>query len=262
MDADLVNRLISLNRDFYTSFADGFSATRTAPWVGFARLLPYLPDHCRVLDIGCGNGRLAHFLDGERRGVTYLGLDFSPRLLDLARQATEGLTSVAAEFRLADITRPDWTEAVQGQQFDGVLALAVLQHIPSFELRSGIVRQAAVLLRPGGVFAMSNWQFTSSERLAKKIVPWSEVDIDPRGLEQGDYLLDWRRGRVGYRYCHLVEEEEVGSLAAEAGLEVVETFRADGREGNLNLYAVLSRPLDHPVGCARPGRRGQGQRKM
>jgi len=163
---------------------------------------------------------------------------------------------VAAEFRLADITRPDWTEAVQGQHFDGVLALAVLQHIPSFELRSGIVRQAAALLHPGGVFAMSNWQFTSSERLAKKIVPWSEVDIDPQGLEEGDYLLDWRRGRVGYRYCHLVEEEEVGALAAEAGLEVVETFRADGREGNLNLYALLSRPRGHPVGCARPGRSG------
>ena len=38
-----------------------------------------------------------------------------------------------------------------------VLALAVLQHIPSFDLRLDVVRHAAALLRPDGVLAMSNW---------------------------------------------------------------------------------------------------------
>jgi len=66
------------------------------------------------------------------------------------------------------------------------------------------------------------------------------MGVDQRDLERGDYLLDWRRGGVGYRYCHLVGEEEVAALAAGAGLELVESFYADGREGNLNLYAVLS----------------------
>ena len=30
-------------------------------------------------------------------------------------------------------------------------------------------------------------------------------------------------------------------MAAEAGLSTIETFFSDGHEGNLNLYAVLSR---------------------
>jgi len=236
VDAELVSKLVNLNRDFYTAFAARFSATRTAPWPGFTRLLPYLPDGCRILDIGCGNGRMACFLDRERRGIVYLGLDFSPQMLALARAATAQLSNVAADFYLADITHPGWATALREQRFDAVLALAVLQHIPSFELRLDIVRQAGALLRPGGIFAMSNWQFLSSERLRKKIVP---MGVDQRDLERGDYLLDWRRGGVGYRYCHLVDEEEVAALAAGAGLELVESFYADGREGNLNLYGVL-----------------------
>ena len=240
MDATLVSQLLKLNRDFYALFAAEFSATRAAPWPGFARLLPYLPDGCRVLDLGCGNGRLARFLDGHRRDIVYLGLDFSPRLLALAREATAHLKGVTADFRLADLGDRDWVKAVQSQRFDAVVALAVLQHLPSFDLRLRTVRQAAALLLPGGLLILSNWQFTDVERLRKKIVPWSRIGIDPGDLEQGDYLLAWRSGGLGYRYCHLVDGEEVAALAAGAGLKALETFRADGREGNLNLYAVLA----------------------
>ena len=243
MDAEVVNRLLDLNRQFYMEFAAGFSATRAAPWPGFTRLLPYLPDGCRVLDLGCGNGRLAHFLNQERRGITYLGLDFSPHLLALAQEATAHLLHVTADFRVVNIVNPGWAEEVQGQRFDAVLALAVLQHIPSFDLRLDVVRRAAALLPPGGVLALSNWQFTTVARLRQKIVPWSSVSIDESELEEGDYLLDWQRGGVGYRYCHLLDEAEVADLAAAARLELVQTFRADGREGHLNLYAVLSRHL-------------------
>jgi len=239
MDAKVVNQLLELNRRFYTEFAASFSATRFAPWPGFARLLPYLPDGCRVLDLGCGNGRLACFLDEHRQGIVYLGLDFSSRLLALAREATAHLKGVTADFRLADFGDPAWVEVVRGERFDAVVALAVLQHIPGFHHRLRLLRQAAALLRPGGFLIVANWQFTEVERLRRKIVPWSRLGIDPGDLERGDYLLDWRSGGEGYRYCHLVDEEEVAALAAEAELEVVETFRADGREGNLNLYAVL-----------------------
>ncbi|MDH7485515.1 MAG: class I SAM-dependent methyltransferase [Anaerolineae bacterium] len=246
MDTELDARLLELNRRFYSEFAARFSASRATPWPGFIRLLPYLPDGAHVVDLGCGNGRLACFLDKHRRDITYLGLDFSPDLLALAREATAHLSNVAAAFRIVNLADPGWTEAVQGRRFDAVLALAVLQHIPGFERRLELLRQAAALLRPGGVLALANWQFTSVERLRRKVVPWSRVGIDPDGLEDGDYLLEWRQGGVAYRYCHLVNEEEVRALAAAAGLELAETFRADGKEGDLNLYAVL-RPAC--VGC-------------
>ena len=33
---------------------------------------------------------------------------------------------------------------------------------------------------------------------------------------------------------------EMRALATQAGLSVVETFRAGGREGNLSLYAIMT----------------------
>jgi hypothetical protein len=119
--------------------------------------------------------------------------------------------------------------------------LAVLHHIPSFDLRVQVLREAASLLEPDGCLIMSTWQFLDSARLRRKIVNWAEVPIAEPSLEPGDYLLDWKREGRGLRYCHLVDEDEMQHLAAASGLRVRETFRAGGREGNLSLFAVLGR---------------------
>ena len=44
---------------------------------------------------------------------------------------------------------------------------------------------------------------------------------------------------AGQRYCALITEADLVDLATSAGLQVVETFYADGHEGNLNLYGVF-----------------------
>ncbi len=98
----------------------------------------------------------------------------------------------------------------------------------------------AARLAPGGRVALANWQFTASERQRRKIRPWSEAGITAADVEEGDYLLSWQRGGYGLRYVALLDESETRRLAAAAGLRVVESFRSDGREGELNLYTVLA----------------------
>ena len=239
MSDRMIETLLSLNRDFYSRFADSFAITRSRIWPGFSRLLAHIPCGSTVLDLGCGNGRLAHYLAEQKQGITYLGLDFSARLIALARDWASGLENIAAEFRVVDVTRPGWASTVLPARFDTVLALAVLQHIAGHRLRLEVVRQASSFLPVDGVLLMSHWQFTSSPRTRGKIVPWSVVGIEEADLDPGDYLLDWRGGGVGYRYCRLIDEEEMIGLAADAGLLLVETYRADGWEENLNLYCVL-----------------------
>lgn len=47
----------------------------------------------------------------------------------------------------------------------------------------------------------------------------------PGAPEPGDYLLDWKRGGQGLRYCHLVDEAEVERLAAGSGFRARDLSR-------------------------------------
>ena len=241
MDKQTIEKLLALNHQFYATFAQPFAASRSLSDPALTSILPHIPQRARILDLGCGNGRLALLLDQERPGATYLGVDAVPELIDIARAQAGQLATVPARFHVADVARPGWSDNLGATPFDRVVILAVLHHIPSFYLRAQILREAAHLLAPDGCLILSTWQFLDSARLRRKIVDWAEASIAETSLEPGDYLLDWKRAGRGLRYCHLVDETEVERLAAESGLRVRETFRAGGREGNLSLFAVLDR---------------------
>jgi 2-polyprenyl-3-methyl-5-hydroxy-6-metoxy-1,4-benzoquinol methylase len=239
MDPQTIERLLALNRAFYAAFARPFAESRSPADPALTSILPHIPQRARVLDVGCGNGRLAALLDRERPGAIYVGIDAVPELIEVARAQAQRLAHITAEFHIADVTQPDWSLFIDSLVIDTVVCLAVLHHIPGFDLRARVLREMAGLLAPGGCVIVSTWQFLDSPRLRRKIVSWGEAGIAEQALEAGDYLLDWRRGGRGLRYCHLVDEAEVERLAAASGLSVRETFRAGGREGDLSLFAVL-----------------------
>ena len=72
-----------------------------------------------------------------------------------------------------------------------------------------------------------------------RILPWSTVGLRDEDVDPGDYLLSWGEGAIGHRYCAAIDEETLCELAPQAGLATVETFYADGHEGNLGLYGVF-----------------------
>ncbi len=240
MDEATTEKLLALNREFYAAFARPFAGSRPASDPALTAILPHIPQRARVLDVGCGNGRLALLLDQERPGAAYLGLDAAPELIETARAQTKRLTNISAQFRVADVTQLDIAHrSLDIAHWSLITCLAVLHHIPGLALRLRVLRDLAELLSPDGRLILSTWQFLSSARMRRKIVGWAEIGVPEEALEPGDYLLDWKRAGRGLRYCHLVDETEVEQLAAASGLSVRQTFRAGGREGDLSLFAIL-----------------------
>lgn len=102
-----------------------------------------LASGARVLDFGCGTGRISRAL--ARAGFDVWGVDFAPAMVGHARGRCEGLRarfSVTDGLGCGDV--PDgWADAC--------VSAFVFQHLPSLEVIEAVVRDIARCLRPGGV---------------------------------------------------------------------------------------------------------------
>lgn len=234
MRPEMVQKLLGINKKFYTEFAESFAQTRITPQPGFSQLLSYLPAPCHdVVDVGCGNGRFGTFLSMNLPDFSYTGIDFTEPLLELAGD------SLGGNFIARDISQAGFLEG-QGQ-FDLAVCLATLQHIPGRPNRLAVLQEMAAHLSNNGRIFLSNWQFTQSDRQKRKILDWSEVGLKLEDVDPGDYLLSWRRNGRGLRYVHLVDQQETAWLANHADLLVLNEYLSDGKEGNLNLYTILAK---------------------
>ncbi len=238
-------QLLALNQHFYATVADEFDRTRQGLPAGMLTLAQMLrdllPQPARVLDAGCGNGRFARALAERGVAAAYTGIDRDERLLALAAEQTAALPGVACRFVCADLAQSSWHDAVIDAPYDAVVSLAVLHHFPGRALRQRIVSELSSLLAPDGVLALSTWQFLASARLAQRTLGWEMVGLHESDVEPGDALLPWHQGVHAVRYVHQLDLAEVEQLTAECGLHNVDTFRADGKEGNLNLFAIARR---------------------
>jgi tRNA (uracil-5-)-methyltransferase TRM9 len=222
MDDQTADHLSALNHKFYEAFADPFSSTRQRLQPGVVSILEQIPPNASILDLGCGNGRLAKVLAERGFQGRYTGLDFSPQLLETARQNAPPGSSF--QFIQADLSSAEWGNELPQDGFAIVLAFAVLHHLPGGAIRGRVLSCIHALLVTDGYFFHSNWQFLNSDRLRRRIQPWERAGIRPDDVDDGDFLLDWRQGGTGLRYVHHFSQPELERLAAETGFSVLETF--------------------------------------
>ena len=266
MDTPTQAALRQINRDFYSRHAADFDRTRhPGGWPGWRRVVQTAAQIAngplRVLDLGCGNGRFALFLEHnpelrQDRPFTYLGIDLSSELIDHARAACAGLDHI--RFSVDDIE----SCALDESTVDLVTLFGVLHHLPGFNTRRRTLERAASAVAPGGLLALTCWQFADDPRFERRRLDWAlEAGVDPAELEPGDHLLRWgtgdtegrrqsrrrssrrlRRQRVGRpahqarRYCHHTGEPELERLIDGLPLAEVDRYRSDGPGGCQNLY--------------------------
>ena len=103
------------------------------------------PKQMKVLEIGCGAGRVTRALAGIFGEVH--GVDVSGEMVERARQALAGDPN-------AHVYKNNGMDlSVLGdRQFDFAFSSIVFQHIPSREIIENYVREVHRLLRPGALF--------------------------------------------------------------------------------------------------------------
>lgn len=124
----------------------------------------------RVLDLGCGSGRLAHAL-AERQEVSYLGLDVVPELLDYARAGAPAGYRFELNTALA-------IPAGEGA-FDFACAFSLFTHLQHEETYL-YLRDLARVLRPSGVLAFSFLEFAEPRHWGEFAATVQQVASDKR----------------------------------------------------------------------------------
>jgi SAM-dependent methyltransferase len=123
-------------------------------------LLDHIPRGVgRVLDLGCGDGRLLERLMRDRPAMRGVALDFSEPMLAAARERFGGDDRV-------EIVEHDLKQALPRElgRFDAIVSSMAIHHLEDERKRS-LYAECLELLQPGGVFANFEHVASPTERL-------------------------------------------------------------------------------------------------
>ncbi len=139
----------------------------------------------KVVDIGCGPGDVsltAAELVGEEGSV--VGVDVNPAILETARARAREAGFANVEFIAGDARTLDL-----GGDFDALVGRLVLMYMAD---PAAAVKQLATLLRPGGIVAFQEADFTPYRQMhrpdtpvANKLIDWALGVFERSGVHIG-----------------------------------------------------------------------------
>ncbi len=229
MKEEIKNKIIEDNQRIYDEISYEFSQSRSTPWPMMQRFKKFVFEKARILDLGCGNGRLLQIF--PQINFDYFGLDSSEKMLEIAKGKYNNNPRV--KFLLADFSQP---LKFPDNYFDVVFAIASFHHLPSRELRLRLLKEIWRVVKPGGYFVLTLWNLYKL-KLIKKYHLWHLLlGLKQRNLERGDVFIPWflKNGKILQRYYHAFTFKEIKNLLEKNNWKIIEQYycTAKARKSN------------------------------
>lgn len=234
MDKQTEKELLEVVKKNYDQIADQYNETRkkhiSPLWDELSEITKEVSPGKKILDLGCGNGRLLDFFKDKQ--IEYLGVDTSKELLKHAQENHPGYKF--KEGNLLELGK------VSEIDFDYVFSIAVLHHIPGLNLRVQVLRQIRNKVKENGKVIITVWNLWNIEKCRKKIVKNILLKIIGKNLmDIGDIRYDWKNSegdRVSERYYHAFTKGELKKIAKKAGFKKIKI-----KKDNYNYYLILKK---------------------
>lgn len=234
MDKQTQKQLLNIVKKGYSNNAEKFSETRKKQlsplWDELLKIVGDIKPDSRILDVGCGNGRLLKAI-GEKK-VEYLGIDNSERMVALAKELhPEQRFLVNEVLELSKIPEIN---------FDYVFFVAVLHHLPGEDLRVAALKQLKNKVSDNGRIIIVNWNFWHHKKLRKLIWRYAILKIFKKNnFDFGDILFQgWQddKGGGSERYYHAFTKRGLRKIAKKAGLKIEKLYK-----DKYNYYLILKK---------------------
>lgn len=228
MNIIYAKKILEDTRRNYNLIADDFSRTRRNLWPELSFLREYVKNGDKILDLGCGNGRLAELFN--IRDIEYIGIDDSDKLIKLAK---DKYASGKIKFIVADGLNLPFAD----NYFDKIFSIAVLHHIPSRELRLKFLSETRRVLKKDGVAVFTVWNLWQKKGIKLQIKYFLLKILGLSRLNFRDVLVPYtaKNARV-FRYYHAFTKKELSGLFLRAGFMVDKIGFLARREGKGDYY--------------------------
>ena len=195
-------------------------------WPEMKRWAKDIRNKDRVLDVGCGEGRL---LQSLKVSVDYTGIDFSEKLIKIARERYGGKNR---RFITGDITTNDVWRSLK--KFDKIFLVAVLHHLPTRKEQLFVLRKTREHLKPGEKIYLSVWNLWQKKFLGEHFKSLKlKLGKLPESLRWVEVPL---RGTKLNRFYFAGGRRYWKKLLKEAGWKKVKVSYDKGKK---NIWAVL-----------------------
>lgn len=228
MNKATAQKIIRENLEAYNKIASHYSNTRRIVHRDLEELCSLASKNEKILDSGCGDGRL--FPIFAKLNIQYTGLDFSHELIKIAQN-----NYPQGNFVFGDFIKTDFPKA----SFDKIFSISVMHHIPSKELHLSYLKEQFRLLKPKGKLIGRIWKLWQRKNIFslffKKFISNKE-----KGLEFFDIFLPWKNSEskiITQRFIHCFRQKEIEKLLKKSGFEIEKIW-----QNEQNYYFIAKKP--------------------
>ena len=235
MDLEYAKYLLNKVKEDYDKIAEDFSRTRSYLPPDILYFKPFIKKGDKILDLGCGNGRLFEIVNGAE----YIGVDISEKMIQVAKKRYP-----QAQFLVTSPLSLPFSE----NTFDKVFCLSVLHHIPSSQLRVQFLREIKRVLKPQGPLFITVWNLWHKPSIKKLLLKYTLLKLIGKSkLDFFDIFLPWRDSKgnaIIQRYLHVFTLHSFKKTIQNAGFKVLDKKVLKRSKKESNLF-VLASPYDN-----------------
>jgi alkylated DNA repair protein alkB family protein 8 len=233
MNKEYAYFLLNKNKEDYNRMAPYFDLTRNYIPKDYAHLTPFIKENEKILDLGCGNGRLSEII----LNPGYIGVDVSEETLRIAQKKYPN-----RRFKLMD---DPLIIPFEDNYFDSVFCLSVLHHVPSKYFRKKYIEEICRVLKTDGKLIITAWNLKRDKKAMRLVFKYLFLKILGKSeLGFRDIFYPWKDSTgktIAERYVHIFSLIELVKLLKSQGFRILEQKAIDRSQKGSNLLVVCQK---------------------